>query len=435
MIVAIIIAVLTGLGVCLSVLLKPEIKIGKINIGTYWLVALVGAIAVMVSGVVPLSEIVAGLTADRSVNPLKILALFITMTFLSVFLDELGAFEFLAEKAIEKGGESQVKLFFTLYVTVALLTVFTSNDVIVLTFTPFICCFARKAGVNPVPYLFAEFFAANTWSTFLIIGNPTNIYLATAAGLNFCRYIAVMALPTACAGAVSLFITFLIFRKKLSQKICVCKSESKIKDKVLTLIAAAHLVLCVILLSVSGFLGVEMWLITCVFAASLVIVSCVYLAAKKSGFGVLFKAVKRLPYSLLPFVLSMFVVVLALSYTGATDKFAEILSKTNSVFSVGISSFLVANLINNIPMSVLYGSVLSSPVFAAAESLKGVYAAIIGSNLCAYFTPLGALAGIMWLSILKKEGVNVGFKKFVAYGASVSVPSLLVALCALALIL
>ena len=86
-------------------------------------------------------------------------------------------------------------------------------------------------------------------------------------------------------------------------------------------------------------------------------------------------------------------------------------------------------------MSVLYGSVLSSPVFAAAESLKGVYAAIIGSNLCAYFTPLGALAGIMWLSILKKEGVNVGFKKFVAYGASVSVPSLLVALCALALIL
>ena len=138
MIVAIIIAVLTGLGVCLSVLLKPEIKIGKINIGTYWLVALVGAIAVMVSGVVPLSEIGAGLTADRSVNPLKILALFITMTFLSVFLDELGAFEFLAEKAIEKGGESQVKLFFTLYVTVALLTVFTSNDVIVLTFTPFI---------------------------------------------------------------------------------------------------------------------------------------------------------------------------------------------------------------------------------------------------------------------------------------------------------
>ena len=34
----------------------------------------------------------------------------------------------------------------------------------------------------------AEFAAANTWSMMLIIGNPTNIYLATSAGIDFTEY-------------------------------------------------------------------------------------------------------------------------------------------------------------------------------------------------------------------------------------------------------
>ena len=39
---------------------------------------------------------------------------------------------------------------------------------------------AKNASINPIPYLAAEFVAANTWSMALIIGNPTNIYLVTA---------------------------------------------------------------------------------------------------------------------------------------------------------------------------------------------------------------------------------------------------------------
>ena len=71
---------------------------------------------------------------------------------------------------------------------VAILTIFTSNDIVILTFTPFICYFSKNAKINPIPYLVAEFAAANTYSMMLIIGNPTNIYLATSASIDFISY-------------------------------------------------------------------------------------------------------------------------------------------------------------------------------------------------------------------------------------------------------
>lgn len=80
------------------------------------------------------------------------------------------------------------------------MTVFTSNDVIILTFTPPICIFAKKAKISPLPFLFGEFIAANTWSMALIVGNPTIVYLAQSAGITFVEYVSVMALPTLAGG-------------------------------------------------------------------------------------------------------------------------------------------------------------------------------------------------------------------------------------------
>lgn len=83
-------------------------------------------------------------------------------------------------------------------------------------------------------------------------------------------------------------------------------------------------------------------------------------------------------------------------------------------------------------MSVLFSSILSSDINSAAY-FQNVYAAIIGSNIGAFFTPVGALAGIMWAAILKRFSVEFSFKKFVFYGAIVSFPTLAAALFGLSL--
>ena len=431
---ALTIGIITGACVCLFVIFKPELKIGKIKAGTYWLVSLVGAIILLSCGVMPWEYVKNGLFSDAAVNPVKILVLFLSMTFISVFLDELGFFEYLAEKAIGGGGKTQRGLFVKLYALVSVLTVFTSNDIIVLTFTPFICCFAKNAKINPVPYLFAEFIAANTWSMCLIIGNPTNIYLATAANIDFWKYFAVMVLPTVFAGITSFLLLLLIFKRPLSESLCGEKSEKKKIDRPLVVIGAVHLAVTVILLAISSYIGLEMWVVSLSLALSLTAVSAIYSAVKKQGKKEILGAYKRLPYELVPFVLSMFVIVLALNYTGATEELAKVLSVGNPIWTVGSASFLAANVINNIPMSVLFSSVLSSPAFVGS-GLGGVYAAIIGSNLGAFLTPVGALAGIMWLSLLKRSEVKISFGKFILIGGAVAIPSLIAALAGVCIVL
>ena len=198
------------------IIFKPEFSVGKIKVDSYWVIALAGALVTILTGRISVAELFDALTADSSINPIKILVLFISMTLLSIFLDEVGFFSYLAGETLKKANKSQYRLFIYFYLIISLLTVFTSNDIIILTFTPFICYFSKEAKISPMPYLVAEFVAANSWSMVLIIGNPTNIYLATSYGVDFVTYLRVMVLPTLAAGTAAFIVLWLIFRKKLS---------------------------------------------------------------------------------------------------------------------------------------------------------------------------------------------------------------------------
>ena len=80
MIPTIIIAVTTFLLVILSILLFPHIRIGKFRLDTYWMIALLGAVILLVFSFAPIQEVGKQLTSNASINPLKILVLFFSMT-------------------------------------------------------------------------------------------------------------------------------------------------------------------------------------------------------------------------------------------------------------------------------------------------------------------------------------------------------------------
>ena len=60
---------------------------------------------------------------------------------------------------------------------------------------------------------------------------------------------------------------------------------------------------------------------------------------------------------------------------------------------------------------------------------------ITGFAIGAFLTPIGALAGVMWSSILKEQKIKFGYVDFVKYGAAISIPTIAAALGTLALIL
>ncbi len=435
MITTIIISAITVVAMIFTVLLKPYIEKGRIRIGLYWVVCLAGAIAILISGELPLKQAFEGITANTSVNPLKILALFISMTLISEFLEDAGFFDYLANRIFLRTKGGRLKLFLIIYFAVSILTVFTSNDVIILTFTPSICIFAKKARISPIPFLVGEFVAANTWSMALIVGNPTNVYLASAFGVGFFEYFSVMWLPTIVGGLTGLGVLLVLFSKHLKKPLRTTFADISANDvklkKVPLVFALIHLGVCLIMLAISDIIGVEMYLICVILLLSLTVCNLIYELIYEHNAKGVWHAYKKAPYELIPFVLSMFIIVLALSYTGVTKIIGDALITGGKVDGVtfGFLSAASANLLNNIPMSVLFEKIIAS------GSVSALYGAVIGSNIGAFITPVGALAGIMWNKILKGYRVKLSFGKFILYGITVALPVLATSTLALYLII
>ena len=429
------IAIVTCSAMIASVLFFPKVRLGKLALDTYWIVVLSGAVVMLAARRVDLGFLWSKMTESTSVNPLKILTLFISMTVLSIFLDEVGFFRYLANRALSLASHSQTKLFAILYATVSLLTVFTSNDIVVLTFTPFICYFAKNAKISPKPYLVAEFVAANTMSMTFIIGNPTNIYIASSYDVNFVEYASVMVLPTLAGALVAFLVLWLLFRRELKTPADAAPDEVRIENKPFLVIGLTVLIICTVVLAIGSYIGVDMWIAALVSALSLFVLIAFAAAVTGKRPTEVGTTLKRAPWQLIPFVLSMFVIILALQENGVTEKIGSLLGERQTVLRYGVSSFLAANLINNIPMSVLFCPVIRPLAEGASGAVlsQAVYATVVGSNIGAYLTPIGALAGIMWMSLLKKHGVKFGYLDFIKYGVTVAVPTLISVLSILAL--
>lgn len=401
----------------------PSIRIGRFKIHTYWIIALLGASILLISQLSPFDEVWDGLTSNDSINPIKILALFFSMTIISIFLDELGLFRYLASLAVKKAKGKQYILFIILYTLTSILTIFTSNDIVILTFTPFICFFCKNAKIKALPYLVSEFVAANTWSMLLIIGNPTNIYLATSAGIEFMDYLKVMWLPTIFAGIMEFCILFAVFYRFLKDPIEVEEDDYHITSKFDLCVGVIHLLACLIMLVISGYIDIEMWLIASYSSLSLITIVLITRLLTHKNWKYVSHSLKRLPYPLIPFFLSMFVIVVGFNYQGISNEIEKFLGNDNQVFVYGYSSFLASNIINNIPMSILFSNL--------SQNSEAVYTSIVGSNIGAFLTPIGALAGIMFSSLVEEHRIKYSFIDFMKYGAIISLPTITICLLTL----
>ena len=239
-----------------------------------------------------------------------------------------------------------------------------------------------------------------------------------------------MFLPTIIAGLTELLIIFLLFRKSLKEPLNNDeKVEVHIESKLDLIIGTAHLLVCLIFLIISPYIGIEMWLVALICALSLLLISLIIRIITKREWIYLTDCFKRLPYQLIPFILSMSIIVIALNYQGIASKIGEFLNQGPIVLNYGMWSYLLSNVINNIPMSILFSNVPMGLV--NGEYLSATFASIIGSNIGAFLTPIGALAGIMFSNLLSKYEMKFTFLDFIKYGSIVSVPVLAVSLLSL----
>jgi arsenical pump membrane protein len=56
-----------------------------------------------------------------------------------------------------------------------------------------------------------------------------------------------------------------------------------------------------------------------------------------------------------------------------------------------------------------------------------VFSNIIGNNLGPHFFPLGSLAIVMWLEIMRRKGVSISLREYLKVGSTLSVAQVAIA--------
>jgi len=85
-------------------------------------------------------------------------------------------------------------------------------------------------------------------------------------------------------------------------------------------------------------------------------------------------------------------------------------------------SFMLCTLIDNQPASILLTQVLLAPAFQEMPTMvrtAGMLGVLEGANVGGCWSLMGALAGIMWSTLLRNKGITIGYIQFMRVGLKV----------------
>jgi arsenical pump membrane protein len=395
--------------------------------------ALIGAALALLVGVVHLTDIgiVWGIVWNAT-------ATFVAIIIISLLLDRAGFFEW-AALHVARWGAGRGKLLFASIVLLgaAVASVF-ANDGAALILTPIVIAmlaelkFSAKA---TLAFAMAAGFIADTASTPLVVSNLVNIVSADMFRLDFGAYALVMVPVVVVTVAATLGVLLLRFGRDVpaSYEAATLKSPA---DAILDrgVFNMGWVVLSLLLL---GFFALGRFVpISAVAAGGALIL---LITAARGGTIRPLVVLKEAPWQIVIFSLGMYLVVFGLRNAGLTSFLSRLFDRFadggvwGATYGVGFTTALLSSVMNNMP-TVLVGALAIQGVHvtpAVREAM--VYANIVGCDLGPKFTPIGSLATLLWLHVLARKGVRIGWGYYFRVWVLLTTPILLITLGALAL--
>ncbi|MFJ1339765.1 arsenic transporter [Pseudomonas caricapapayae] len=364
---------------------------------------------------------------------------FIALIIISLLLDAAGFFAWAALHVARWGRGSGRRLFCYIVLLGALVSALFANDGAALILTPIVVAMLLALRFSPaatLAFVMAAGFIADTASLPLVVSNLVNIVSADFFGIGFNRYAAVMLPVNLVSVAATLAVLLWYFRRDIPtdyDPLQLDRPRSVVQDPATFI--AGWLVLAILLIGCFALepLGIPISAISAVCAAVLLLV-----AARGHKISTR-KVLKEAPWHIVVFSLGMYLVVYGLRNAGLTDYLAGWLDDFaaggvwGAAMGTGLLAAVLSSVMNNLP-TVLIGA-LSIDASAASGVVKEamIYANVIGSDLGPKITPIGSLATLLWLHVLERKGVKIGWGYYFKVGIVLTVPVLLLTLAALAL--
>jgi arsenical pump membrane protein len=401
------IAGLATAGVILRPLKVPE---------AVWAVA--GALALVCFGLLPVRA-----AADGVIKGVDVYLFLTGMMLLAELARQEGLFDWLAARAASMARGSATRLFDLVYAVGIVVTVFLSNDATAVVLTPAVAAVARAAKVDrPLPYLFICAFIANAASFVLPISNPANLVIYASHMPPLLQWLPRFALPSVLSIGVTYVVLRWTQRKALRQAV-----STDVRIPTLSgagKMTAAGIAATAVALMLASARSLQLGLPTCI--AGLVTLGIVSLMARSSPWRFL----REVSWGVIPLVAGLFVLVEALDRSGVIHSVSDFLrdqvQRSANLAAVGSGAIvgIASNLINNLPAGLIAGTAVQTADVPPSVSSAILVGVDLGPNL----SVTGSLATILWLTALRRDGIEVKAWDFFKLGILIMPPALLLSL-------
>lgn len=389
--------------------------------------AAIGAIVVILSGSVTFSDL--GLIAETiSGAAITIMATIV----MAIVLESFGFFNWMAEKLAEKAKGSGIRLFWYVNLLCFLMTLFFNNDGSILITTPILVILLNNMGLKnhqKIPYLLSGALIATASSAPIGVSNIVNLIALKIVHMSLYLHTAMMFVPATLGLLLLTWLLFLRFKKVLPKTIPTKvtglslssyhplkpsplkhaseKDRSRFMRNVLLFVFAVR-----VSLFVASFLSIPVSLMAVFGSFVLLGWRWAYLKIPPTDM------VKKTPWYIIVFAFSMYVIIYGLNNIGLTEWLIHFMhpmvsgSLLHASVLMGVLLSVLSNIFNNHP-ALMVGTLTLTNMDLPLLSLKISYLAnVIGSDMGSLLLPMGTLATLMWMHIVRKGKVMISWWQY-----------------------
>jgi len=350
------------------------------------------------------------------------------MMIIANVLKETGLFQWIAIQAVRLGKGDPFQVLILLSLITAVGSALLDNVTIVILIAPVTLFVASTLRVSPVPFLVAEILASNIGGMATLIGDPPNILIGSAAGIDFMTFAVNMGPISVVILLAFIGLAHPLFKKELTTHdqsnvdIADLDTAALITDPILlrkSLVVMTGVILGFLL---HGALHLEPATIALAGATLLMLWS------KTDPHN----ALRDIEWTTLFFFFGLFITVEAIVEVGLIELVADAALRLTGG-SLPLTSMLLiwfsaiaSGIVDNIPYTATMIPIVESLGHAMpAEPLW--WSLALGADLGGNLTLVGAAANVVVASLAEKSGHPISFKHFFLFGVIVTVMSLVLA--------
>jgi Na+/H+ antiporter NhaD/arsenite permease-like protein len=350
------------------------------------------------------------------------------MMIIANIIKETGLFQWIAVQAVRLGKGDAFRVLIILSLITAVGSALLDNVTIVVLIAPVTLFVASTLRVSPVPFLVSEILVSNIGGMATLIGDPPNILIGSAAGIDFVTFATHMGPIALIILVVYIGLARFLFQKELTAQdqsnvdIADLDVSSLITDPVLLRKSLVVMTGVIIGFLLHGALHLEPATIALTGATLLMLWSKIDPH----------EALSNIEWTTLFFFVGLFITVEAIVEVGLIEMIADAALRLTggnlpltSMLLIWFSA-IASGIVDNIPYTATMIPIVKSlgnsmPVDTLWWSLA------LGADLGGNLTLVGAAANVVVASLAEKSGYPISFRHFLRFGAITTFMSLLIA--------